>query len=118
MTHPANPTELMDAGCFLRLTETMQRFYYSTEPVLTRTEVSTYPLRKDIDLFTSCGFLTISDVLTRSGTAYGLRIDYVDDDGQPRSVQATPDCPARIRFMEGEGNVYRVADCLFEIVKG
>ncbi len=117
MTNPANPTDLIDVGCFLRLTETMQRFYYSSEPVLTRTEVSTYPLRKDIDIFTSCGFLTISEVVTRDGTACGLRIDYIDDDGQPQSVQATPDRPAQIRFMEGSGDVYRVADCLFEIVR-
>ena len=110
------PTDFLEPVRFLQLTETVQRYYYSAEPTLTRTEVASYPLVKGTEIFTSCGFLAISEVLTRDGAACGARIDYTDDDGKAQSVEILPGSPARIRFMEGSGDVYRVADCTFRIL--
>ena len=110
------PTDLTEPVRFLQLTETMQRYYYSSEPALTRTEVTSYPLVRETEIPTSCGFLAISDVLIRDGAVCGVRIDYVDDRGKAQSVEILPDAPARIRFIEGRGNVYRVDDCAFRIL--
>jgi hypothetical protein len=109
---------LLSSGEYcLRLTETFQRFYYSAEPVLTGTETREYPLLKDTEIFTSCGFLAVSSVIFADGHIIGAQLDYFDDNGQTQSVSITPDASATVRLTEGEGSVYRTADCLFEIVR-
>lgn len=110
------PTDLLEPVRFLQLTETVQRYYYSAEPALTRTEVTSCPLVRGTEIPTSCGFLAVSDVLTRDGEVCGVRIDYTDDDGRAQSVEVLPDSPAHIRFMEGSGDVYRVSDCVCRIL--
>lgn len=100
----------------LQLTETFQRFYYSSEPVLVRNETTAYPLEKGTEIATSCGFLAISELLMADGRAVGARIDYYDDDGEAQSAEVTPDHRAHIRFIEGSGDVYRISDCTFQIV--
>lgn len=102
---------------YLELTETFQRFYYSSEPVLVRNEVTEYPLEKGTEIATSCGFLAISELIVSDGEAVGARIDYYDDDGEAQSARILPDRQAHIRFIEGEGEVYRISDCTFKIIR-
>lgn len=107
----------MAENYILQLSETYQRFYYSSEPTLVRNEITEYPLEQGAEFATSCGFLAVSAVITADGAAVGARIDYYDDDGEKQSAEVLPDKPAHIRFIEGEGEVYRISDCTFIIVK-
>lgn len=107
----------MNEKYVLQLAETFQRFYYSSEPVLSGNEVMEYPLEKGTEIPTSCGFLEISDCITSDGEIYGACLNYYDDDGQMQSARVTPDRQAHIRLIEGEGEVYRISDCTFKIVK-
>ena len=102
---------------FLQLNENFQRFYYSQNPVLSGNEVKEYPLDKGVEISTYCGFLEISACIESEGEICGACLDYYDNDGQFQSARITPDRQAHIRLIEGEGDVYRVSDCTFKIVK-
>lgn len=107
----------MTENYVLQLSETYQRFYYSAEPVQVRNEITEYPLEKGAEIATSCGFLAVSEVILSNGEAVGVRIDYYDDDGERQSAEVLPDKQAHVRFIEGEGEVYRISDCTFKIVQ-
>lgn len=107
----------MAENYILQLSETYQRFYYSSEPVQVKNEITEYPLKKGMEIATSCGFLAVSEVISADGTAVGARIDYYDDDGERQSAEVLPNKQAHVRFIEGEGEVYRISDCTFKIVK-
>lgn len=101
----------------LQVTEKYQRYYYSSEAELIKNETTEYELKKGTEIPTSCGFLEVSDYLKDGEDIIGIRIDYYDDNSNPQSAEITLEKEAHIKLMEGNGDVYRVADCTFKIIE-
>ena len=101
----------------LQLTERYQRFYYSAEAQLIKTEVFEYDLQKGIEIPTSCGFLEITDYIMSGDDIIGVYLDTYLGGGETKRVEVTLEKEGKIRLMEGHGTVYRVSDCTFKIIK-
>lgn len=101
----------------LQVTEKYQRYYYSSEAQLIKNETTEYELKKDTEILTSCGFLKITDYIIVDDEIVGIRIDYYDDNDLPKSANITLEKDDNIRLSEGNGNVYRISDCNFKIIK-
>lgn len=101
----------------LQVTEKYQRYYYSSEAQLIKNETTEYELKKGTEIPTSCGFLEITDYLKNGDDIIGIRIDYYDDNSVLQSAEITLEKTAKIRLMEGSGDIYRVSDCTFKIIE-
>ena len=101
----------------LQFTEKYQRYYNSSEAQLIKNETTEYELKKGTEILTSCGFLEISDYITVDNEIVGVRIDYYDDNDSKKSAEITLEKDANIRLTEGSGNIYRISDCNFKIIK-
>ena len=101
----------------LQFTEKYQRYYYSSEAQLIKNETTEYELKKGTEILTSCGFISITDYITVDDEIVGVCIDYYDDNDNKKTAEITLEKGTNIRLMEGNGNIYRVADCNFKIIK-
>ncbi len=101
----------------LQFTEKYQRYYHSSEAQLIKNATTEYELKKGTEILTSCGFLEISDYIIVNDQIIGIRIDYYDDNENKKSAEITLEKDANIRLTEGSGNIYRISDCNFKIIK-
>lgn len=101
----------------LQFTEKYQRYYHSSEAQLIKNETTEYELKKGTEILTSCGFLEISDYIMENDEIIGVYIDYYDDNDNKKTAKITLEKATNIRLMEGSGNIYRISDCNFKIIK-
>ena len=101
----------------VQVTEKYQRFYYSSEAQLIKNETTEYEIKKGTEILTSCGFLEITDYIINEENIIGIKINYYDVNSKLQSAEITLEKDANIRLMEGNGDIYRISDCNFKIIK-
>ena len=101
----------------LQVTEKYQRYYYSSEAQLIKNETTEYELKKGTEILTSCGFLEISDYIKDGENIIGIKINYYDDNSTLQSAEITLEKNTTIKLMEGNGDIYRISECIFKIIK-
>lgn len=100
----------------LKLTEYLERYYYSSEPILKRTTTYYYDIEVGNEISSDC--ITISELITDNDEINGFRIQYYNGhDIENQKEDITFDKPAKIRIITGNPERFFVSKYTFEIVK-